>query len=131
MELPRGLRGPLSVYLPARSLLRRGVLKNLEGEEAYSGLGSGGGGGFGLSWESSGISQSEYEAAMAERYANTRIGTGPNDYGYTGQGVTSRAGIRAASNPYVHGSKINGPLGSSSNPRRNYGVTGKRVIGGR
>ena len=130
MELPRGPRGPLSVYLPARSLIRRGVLKNLEGEVLESGLDPMGGG-FGLSWESSGISQSEYEAAMAERYANTRIGTGPNDYGYTGQGVTSRAGIRAASNPYVHGSKINGPLGSSSNPRRNYGVTGKRVIGGR
>jgi len=36
--------------------------------------------------------RSSYENAMAKRYATTRIGTGTNDYGYTGQGITRRSG---------------------------------------
>ena len=41
------------------------------------------------------VSQADYEKAMTERYASTRVGTGANDYGYTGTGTQSRAGINA------------------------------------
>jgi hypothetical protein len=40
----------------------------------------------------SGNNRKNYENAMAKRYATTRIGTGTNDYGYTGQGITRRSG---------------------------------------
>lgn len=40
----------------------------------------------------SGNNRKSYENAMAKRYATTRIGTGTNDYGYTGQGITRRSG---------------------------------------
>jgi hypothetical protein len=41
------------------------------------------------------VSQAAYEKAMTDRYASTRVGTGANDYGYTGTGTQSRAGINA------------------------------------
>tara|TARA_R110001632_G_scaffold221771_1_gene352502 strand:+ start:278 stop:1009 length:732 start_codon:yes stop_codon:yes gene_type:complete len=84
-----------------------------------------------------GIPQAQYEKAMTDRYATTRVGTGKNDYGYTGQGTQSRAGVKATPPaPKVirassgSGNKPKGAVGSV-NPRKNYGVTGKRVTGGR
>lgn len=128
------MRGPLGAYGIAHSQLERIGYNPLQaqGGPLEQALG-GGGGGFGFSLaQPQGYTRDQYEAAMADRYANTRIGTGPNDYGYTGQGVTARAGTMAASNPYVYGSRVNAPLGGvgSSNPRKNY-FNGRRVTGGR
>ena len=108
---------------------------DIEGGMTDMGGGSGGSRGF----TSQGVSRGEYEAAMANRYANTVINAA-GDKGYTGQGnAGARAGINAITNnqfgvpnatptlnPYVNGSRVNGPLAGvgSSNPRKNYGVTG-------
>ena len=152
------MMGPLGMYGIANSELERIGYNPLEGpqtpmEQAMGG----GGGGFGFSLGGpQGYTRAQYESAMADRYANTRVGTDANGnpiYGYTGQderltgGVNmSRAGTRADTNPYVYGSnKARGPLTYGgyntsnqfgSNPSKNYGVpnsSGQRrlVIGGR
>lgn len=152
------MMGPLGMYGIANSELERIGYNPLEGpqtpmEQAMGG----GGGGFGFSLGGPlGYTRAQYESAMADRYANTRVGTDANGnpiYGYTGQderptgGVNmSRAGTRADTNPYVYGSnKARGPLTYGgyntsnqfgSNPSKNYGVpnsSGQRrlVVGGR
>ena len=94
--------------------------------------------------ETMGVQQSVYEKAMDKRYADTVIDAAGNK-GYTGQGNQSRAGINAPGNttiPWVSGTgridnrgalvpsptKMAQKLGGTS---RNYGITGKRVVGGR
>jgi len=143
--------GPLGGFGIAQSYVvtpgYAGLLDPITGEP----MEGGGGGSFSMGFGGQrGVSRAQYENHMAQRYANTRIGTGPNDYGYTGQGVTARAGINAVanggSNPYVNGSnKPRGPLTYGgyntsnqfgSNPSKNYGVpnsSGQRflVTGGR
>jgi len=79
--------------------------------------------------------QQKREQKMADVYANVVIDDKGNK-GYTGQGNQSRAGIKATPSPavtratYGSGNKPKGGVGSV-NPRKNYGVTGKRVTGGR
>lgn len=104
-----------------------------------------------------GIPQAEYEKAMADVYSNVRVGTGANDYGYTGQderatgGVNmSRAGIMAGTTPMKVTGPNYAPVTSFETKKqearvsiqqaaakvgggtaKNYGVTGKRIVGGR
>ena len=79
--------------------------------------------------------QQKREQKMADVYANVVIDDKGNK-GYTGQGNQSRAGINATPSPavtrakYGSGNKPKGGVGSV-NPRKNYGVTGRRVTGGR
>ena len=153
------MTGPLGQYAIAGSQVQTPGWKPLEGPQTpfEQATGGGRGGSFGFSLGGpQGYTQAQYEAAMADRYANTRVGTDANGnpiYGYTGQderptgGVNmSRAGTRADTNPYVHGSNnARGPLTYGghntrnqfgSNPSKNYGVpnsSGQRrlVTGGR
>jgi hypothetical protein len=105
---------------------------DIEGGNPF--MSKGGGMRFGIGAMPQGVDRGVYEAAMADRYANTRVGTdalGNAIYGYTGQderpsgGVNmSRAGTLADKvNPY-YGTRPNAPLGDPSNPRKNYGVSG-------
>ena len=88
--------------------------------------------------------QQKYEAKMDDVYANVVVDAAGNR-GYTGQGNQSRAGINAPGNttiPWVsgtgridnRGALVPSPtlmakkLGGTS---KNYGITGKRVTGGR
>ena len=150
--------GPLGMFGIAESQVERIGYNPLEASNPMGEpMSGGGGGGFGFSLGGpQGYTRAQYESAMADRYANTRVGTdadGNPIYGYTGQderstgGVNmSRAGTRADTNPYVYGSqKARGPLTYGgyntrnqfgSNPSKNYGVpnsSGQRrlVIGGR
>jgi hypothetical protein len=139
------MTGPLGQYAIAGSQVQTPGWKPLEGPETPFEQATGGGRGGSFGFQLGGpqrYTQAQYEAAMAETYANVRVGTDANGnpiYGYTGQderltgGVNmSRAGTRADTNPYVYGSRVNGPLGGvgSSNPRKNY-FNGRRVTGGR
>ena len=104
--------------------------------------------------ETMGVQQSVYEAAMDKRYADTVIDQLGNR-GYTGQGNQSRAGINAPG--YVNNTvvkvappykppavteqvKIKSAIMKAAevkygkNPggtSKNYGVTGRRIVGGR
>jgi len=48
--------------------------------------------------QSSKPSQADYEKAMAKRYATTKVGTGKNDYGYTGIPSNQARGYRPTQN---------------------------------
>jgi len=97
----------------------------------------------------SGADRPAYEAAMKERYANTVIDSAGNK-GYTGQNNQSRAGIRAttpvlkatatptitnvSTTPDRNNRITFKPVNPGSKPggtSKNYGVTGRRVTGGR
>lgn len=96
-----------------------------------------------------GIPQAEYETAMDKRYAETRVGTGANDYGYTGQGTQGRGGVRnevvipkATATPIITGrpgsgggqrisfAPVKGTV-ATGGTARNYGTSGRRITGGR
>ena len=69
-------------------------------------------------------SQAEKEQMMADRYANTLVSPGINifgkdigkQYGYTGQGSQSMAGINAPSNTNPGGGSVGGSMAQSTGP---------------
>ncbi len=97
----------------------------------------------------SGADRPAYEAAMKERYANTVIDSAGNT-GYTGQGAQSRRPkiaapplLQATATPTITNisttpdvnnritfDRVN-PATGGGGTSKNYGVTGKRVTGGR
>ena len=125
---------PVSVWGIANPHLVDMFNPNFDIEGGNPFMKGGSSGGFRMSMMPQGNNRSAYEAAMADTYANVRVGTDANGnaiYGYTGQderptgGVNmSRAGTLADKvNPY-YGTRPNAPLGDPSNPRKNYGVSG-------
>jgi len=56
-------------------------------------------------------SQADYEKAMANRYATTRVGTGRNDYGYTGIPSNQARGYRPTKKKTGGGFPLGGLMG--------------------
>ena len=81
-----------------------------------------GGGGGNVSFNMGGGQKDlTYAEQMAQTSANTRVGTGANDYGYTGQGNQSRAGNRTAGTPkYNYNVQVDKPKPSKYASQKTY-----------
>ena len=91
---------------------------------------SGGGGGGNVSFNFGGgqpqLSQAEQ---MAQTYANVRVGTGANDYGYTGQDNQSRAGTLAGGTPkYNYNVQVDKPKAKPYANQRTYKSKGGTYV---